>query len=234
MAGGDTARHYARMHRTESPLIAVAVCLAALAGFVDALAFTSLGGFFASFMSGNTTRLGVGLGAGIGGDALVAGALVMSFLGGVIVSSVLVRAAGERHKAAVMAVVTALLTLAAIVGTVTPGPLVLVLLAMAMGTENGVFNRDGEVTIGLTYMTGSLVKIGQKLAGTLMGDRERWSWVPYLALWLGFLAGAVSGAASQLRWGWEALWLAALVAAVLTLAIVRIGGAAGVRPAPIP
>ncbi len=223
MAVRGAARHDARMHRTESPLIAVAVCLAALAGFVDALAFTSLGGFFASFMSGNTTRLGVGLGAGKGGDALVAGALVMSFIGGVIVSSVLVRAAGERHKAAVMAVVTGLLTLAAIVGTVTPGPLVLVLLAMAMGTENGVFNRDGEVTIGLTYMTGSLVKIGQKLAGALMGDRDRWSWVPYLALWLGFLAGAVSGAASQMRWGWNALWLAALIAAVLTVAIARFG-----------
>ena len=38
-----------------------AICLAALAGFVDALAYISLGGFFASFMSGNTTRLGVGL-----------------------------------------------------------------------------------------------------------------------------------------------------------------------------
>lgn len=222
------------MHRTETPLIAVAVCLAALAGFVDALAFTSLGGFFASFMSGNSTRLGVGLGTGVAGDALVAGALVMSFVGGVIVSSVLVRAAGHRHKAAVMMVVTGLLTLAAIVGTVTPGPLVLVLLAMAMGTENGVFNRDGEVTIGLTYMTGSLVKVGQKLGGALMGDRDRWGWVPYLALWLGFLAGAVSGAASHLRWGWHALWLAALIAAALTLAIARLTGWRRIAPAPSP
>ncbi|WP_164153920.1 DUF1275 family protein, partial [Stenotrophomonas maltophilia] len=48
------------MQRTESPLVVIAICLAALAGFVDALAFTSLGGFFASFMSGNSTRLGVG------------------------------------------------------------------------------------------------------------------------------------------------------------------------------
>ncbi|ATY33633.1 YoaK family protein [Sphingomonas psychrotolerans] len=210
------------MERTESPLIAVAVCLAALAGFVDALAFTSLGGFFASFMSGNSTRLGVGLGQGIGSDAAVAGGLILSFVGGVIVSSVLVRAAGARHKTAVMATVTGLLTLAAIVAAVAPGPPVLVLLAAAMGTENGVFNRDGEVTIGLTYMTGSLVRIGQKLAGALMGDRDRWGWVPYLALWLGFLAGVVSGAASQLRWGWEALWLAALIAAALTVAIARV------------
>lgn len=220
------------MHRTESPLIAVAVCLAALAGFVDALAFTSLGGFFASFMSGNSTRLGVGLGQGIGGDALVAGGLILSFVSGVIVASVIVRAAGARHKAAVMAVVTALLALAAIVATVTPGPLVLVLLAAAMGTENGVFNRDGEVTIGLTYMTGSLVRIGQKLAGALMGDQDRWGWIPYLALWLGFLAGVVSGAASQLRWGWDALWLAAVIAAVLTLAIARLTGATRPQPRP--
>jgi uncharacterized membrane protein YoaK (UPF0700 family) len=221
------------MHRTESPLIAVAVCLAALAGFVDALAFTSLGGFFASFMSGNSTRLGVGLGQGLGGDALVAGGLILSFVSGVIVSSVIVRAAGVRHKAAVMAVVTALLTLAVIVATVTPGPLVLVLLAAAMGTENGVFNRDGEVTIGLTYMTGSLVRIGQKLAGALMGDRDRWGWIPHLALWLGFLAGVVSGAASQLRWGWDALWLAALISAVLTVAVARLTGATRPQPRPV-
>jgi uncharacterized membrane protein YoaK (UPF0700 family) len=212
------------MERTESPLIATAVCLAALAGFVDALAFASLGGFFASFMSGNSTRLGVGLGQGLGGDPAIAGGLILSFVSGVIVSSVLVRATGERHKSAVMATVTALLTLAAIIATVTPGPLVLVLLAAAMGTENGVFNREGEVTIGLTYMTGSLVRIGQKLAGALMGDRDRWGWVPYLALWLGFLAGAVSGAASQLHWGWDALWLAALIAALLTLALARLTG----------
>lgn len=220
------------MHRTESPLVAVAVCLAALAGFVDALAFTSLGGFFASFMSGNSTRLGVGLGQGLGGDALTAGGLILSFVGGVILSSVLVRAAGHRHKHIVMAVVTALLTLAAILATVTPGPWLLVLLAMAMGTENGVFHRDGEVTIGLTYMTGSLVKIGQKLAGALMGDPDPWAWVPYLALWLGFLAGAVSGAASQLRWGWDALWLAAAISALLTVALARFAGAADARPAP--
>ena len=42
-------------------------------------------------------------------------------------------------------------------------------LAMAMGAENSVFQRDGEVTIGLTYMTGTLVKMGQRIAGALLG-----------------------------------------------------------------
>jgi uncharacterized membrane protein YoaK (UPF0700 family) len=217
------------MHRTESPLIAVAVCLAGLAGFVDALAFTSLGGFFASFMSGNSTRLGVGLGTADTGVALTAGALILSFLSGVILSGVIVRAAGAAHKAAVMAMVTLLLFVAA-AATAVPGPIVLLLLAAAMGCENGVFNRDGEVTVGVTYMTGSLVRMGQKLAGALMGDADRWGWVPYLALWLGFAAGAVCGAASQWRWGWDALWIAAVIATALTVALARLGRS-GLLPA---
>jgi uncharacterized membrane protein YoaK (UPF0700 family) len=65
-----------------------------------------------------------------------------------------------------------------------------------------------------------------------MGDPDRWGWIPYLALWLGFLAGVVSGAASQLRWGWDALWLAALISAVLTLAIARLTGATRPQPRP--
>ena len=213
------------MHRTAPPLAAAAICLAALAGFVDALAFTSLGGFFASFMSGNSTRLGVALGTAGWGIALTAAALVMSFVSGVIVSSVIVRALPRHDKGAVMAAVTLMLILAAIVATVSPGPIVLLLLAAAMGTENGVFTRDGEVTIGLTYLTGSLVKLGQKLAGALMGDADRWAWVPYLLLWAGFVAGAILGTGAQAAWGWSALWLAAGASAALTGLMARIGRA---------
>jgi len=210
------------MQRTESPLIVIAICLAALAGFVDALAFTSLGGFFASFMSGNTTRLGVGLGSDLPGDALVAASLVMSFVSGVIVASVVTRWRQARFRESIMLVVTALLVAAATLASLMPGPIVLIFLAMAMGCENGILNREGEVTVGVTYMSGALVKMGQKLAGALMGDPDRWSWTLYLMLWLGFLAGVVMGAASHVRWGWTALWLAPIASAVLTFALVRV------------
>jgi uncharacterized membrane protein YoaK (UPF0700 family) len=210
------------MQRTESPLIAVAILLAALAGFVDALAFTSLGGFFASFMSGNTTRLGVGLGGGMPGDAAMAGSLILSFVAGVILSSIIVRARAPRSHAAVMALVTALLVLAALVATLAPGRIALLLLAAAMGAENGVFTREGEVAIGLTYMTGSLVRMGQGLANALMGDADRFGWVRYLALWIGFAAGVVLGAEAQARWGWDALWLAPIAAAALTLLVAAV------------
>lgn len=210
------------MQRTEPPLIAAAICLAALAGFVDALAFMSLGGFFASFMSGNSTRLGVGLATGASADVKTAGALILSFVSGVILATVIARARPADSKPAVMAAVTLLLAAAAALGSVAPGVVALLLLAVAMGTENGVFHRDGEVTIGVTYLTGSLVRMGQRLAGALMGDADRWAWVPYLLLWAGFVAGAVMGVGAHLRWGWNALWLAAAVAAVLTVLIARL------------
>ncbi|MES2988182.1 MAG: YoaK family protein [Pseudomonadota bacterium] len=210
------------MDRTPQPLIVVAMCLAALAGFVDALAFTSIGGFFASFMSGNSTRLGVGLGGRGLSDAAMALGLVMSFVSGVIVSSVIARARRERAGESIMVVVTGLLAAAAAMAMLQPGPIVLIFLAMAMGCENGVFNRDGERGFGVTYLSGALVRMGQKAANALMGDADRWGWVPYLALWLGFVAGAVLGAASQFRWGWDALWAAPVAAAVIAVALRRI------------
>ena len=39
--------------------LALACALSALAGYVDGIGFIHLGGLFVSFMSGNSTRLGV-------------------------------------------------------------------------------------------------------------------------------------------------------------------------------
>lgn len=203
------------MHRYERPLIAIAVALAALAGFVDAIAFSALG-FFASFMSGNSTRMGVALSAGEGGNAATAGALLLSFLAGVIASSIVARAFAARRKVAVLTLVTTLLLLAALLAAWVPVQVALLLVAAAMGAENGVFARDGEVTIGVTYMSGALVKLGQKLAAALIGDGGRWDWVPYLALWFGFAAGAIMGAGWFVRLEMGALWIAVAAAAVLT------------------
>ncbi|MBM0207194.1 DUF1275 family protein, partial [Micromonospora sp. STR1s_5] len=69
------------------------------------------------------------------------------------------------------------------------------IMATAMGTLNNVFERNGEVSIALTYMTGSLVKLGQRLAAACLG-RDRFGWLPYLGLWLSFVAGAIAAAAA--------------------------------------
>jgi uncharacterized membrane protein YoaK (UPF0700 family) len=43
--------------------LALACALSAVAGYVDGIGFLQLGGLFVSFMSGNSTRMGVSLAA---------------------------------------------------------------------------------------------------------------------------------------------------------------------------
>ena len=205
------------MNRTPQPLAGLAIMLAALAGFVDAIAWLHLGGFFAAFMSGNSTRLGVGLVAGNTPDVRIAGSLILAFLAGVVTASVFAERFGRRGREAVLMLVTGLLAVAAILGLVGPSRFALVVLAAAMGAENGVFEREGEVAIGLTYMTGTLVKVGQRIAAALMGKGARWSWVSQLALWAGFLGGTIMGARLHASIGIAAIWIAAAAAAALTL-----------------
>ncbi len=188
---------------------ALALLLAALAGYVDAIGFIQIGGFFVSFMSGNSTRLAVGL-MYHAADWMRAGGLIAAFFLGVIAGSLTGRLARRRHRA-VLGLVALLLTLGAATGGagwVMPSAL---LLALAMGAENATFERDGEVRVALTYMTGTFVKAGQRIAGALLGE-DRKAWLPHMALWLALVGGAVAGAAMQTLYGAAALWCAAAVA----------------------
>ncbi len=207
------------MTRYPPRMIAVATGLAMLAGMVDAYAFASLGGFFASFMSGNSTRMGVSAIAGRWDEAMIAASLLLAFLAGVIAAAVVARAAAGWRKPAVMALTTALILAGGLLAAQGWGALTLVALAAAMGAENGVFVRDGEVAIGVTYFTGTLVKLGQKLAAALMGEGPRWDWVPNFILWIGFLGGGLTGAWLFATRGADALWFAGGAAAAMTLVL---------------
>jgi uncharacterized membrane protein YoaK (UPF0700 family) len=209
------------MRRYERPLIAAAIGLAALAGFVDALGFLSMGGFFVSFMSGNTTRLGLALGLPAIPAAWRAATLLLTFVLGVMAGTLIANATPQWRKPAVLIGVTLLLIAAALSHALAADEVALLLTAAAMGAENGTFHGDGEVTIGLTYMTGTLVRFAQRAALALAGG-ERWAWLPHLLLWLGFLAGVLIGARAYLQIGLDALWIAAGVSALLTLIVARL------------
>jgi uncharacterized membrane protein YoaK (UPF0700 family) len=92
------------MRRYEKRQRLLAIGLAALAGFVDALGFLKLGGLFVSFMSGNSTRLAAGI-TGVVPGSLFAGALIAAFVGGVMAGETVGRLAGRRRKQAVLAFV---------------------------------------------------------------------------------------------------------------------------------
>jgi len=168
------------------------MCLSALAGFVDAAGFVLTGGLFVSFMSGNSTRLAVAAAAG-SNIALLAAALVTLFLVGVICGALLAPLKPSRQKTVVLAFSTGMLVVSAAMSACNTSVVASMMLALAMGSLNNVFLREGEVSIGVTYMTGTLVRAGQRIAGALRGEGPS-DWLPYFFLWVSLVCGAVLGA----------------------------------------
>jgi uncharacterized membrane protein YoaK (UPF0700 family) len=82
---------------------------------------------------------------------------------------------------------------------------------LALGLENAVFQIDGGAGMGLTYVTGALVKVGQLLAEALTGG-PRWAWAPNLLLWAALVTGAVGGALGYHWINLAAIWFAAATA----------------------
>jgi uncharacterized membrane protein YoaK (UPF0700 family) len=188
--------------------------MAGLAGYVDAIGFLKLDGLFVSFMSGNSTRLAVGVASGLPVAGIAMG-LIAAFVGGVLAGTIVTTMAGARRKPATLIGVTVLLAGAAATdGRVSAG-CTTALLAAAMGMANTLFQHDGEVSVGVTYMTGALVKFAQRLAAAILGG-PRWAWLPYLLLWCGLVGGAVVGAIVYPRLGTASIAVAAGVAAMLT------------------
>lgn len=206
------------MNRYSARVRIFAACASAVAGFVDAVGFIATGGFFVSFMSGNTTRMGVGF-ASHGHHGVVAATLILIFVIGVATGSLVGATAvhDRRRRQAVLAFVATLLTAAVLLDRHDLPALALGAMALAMGAENALFEQDGEVRIGLTYMTGTLVKLGQRLAGALRGG-DPWAWTAYLVQWLSLAAGALVGAACYPAFGIAALWLPIFALILLAVA----------------
>ncbi|KQZ33924.1 YoaK family protein [Caulobacter sp. Root1472] len=197
--------------------VALAVGLSGVAGYVDAIGFLKLGGFFVSFMSGNSTRLGVGIATGHWTMVRTGLTLIGLFVAGVVMGALVARKVGEGRRSMVLALEAALLTAAAALISVGLDAAGVAAMVLAMGAENAVFQRNGDVGVGLTYMTGALVKAGQRIAAALTGG-DRWAWGPYALLWAGLSLGGALGATAYLRVGVLALWAAAGLVAILAAA----------------
>ena len=160
----------------------LAVGLTANAGFVDGLFFIHLGGYFVSFMSGNSTRAAAELSQGNYLAWVAASSLIVAFIIGVMLSSFAVRFGPKRFHPSAESLLTdqvtphgsavwvayALMLLGGITAVIPAVDRVApFIVAAATGAINGTFTRRGEVTVGLTYMTGTLVKMGQALASAI-------------------------------------------------------------------
>jgi len=178
--------------------------LAALAGVLGATAFTHSAGYFVTFMTGNAQRAVLGY---FRDDVLLsvtAGLLLLSFVAGVVVSSVCRRHFWVAHPHGPTMLATFSLFAATAVDVVDEGweelqldfpPIMLV--AFGIGALNTSFVKDGEVSVPLSYVTGTLVKMGQGIERHIAGGDVS-DWLGYFLLFVGFALGAALGGAISL------------------------------------
>jgi uncharacterized membrane protein YoaK (UPF0700 family) len=195
--------------------VALACALSALAGYVDAIGFLHLGGLFVSFMSGNSTRMGVSLAEGHWQNAAVALGLIALFVIGAAAGSLIVLGRGAHRQPLVLLAEALLLAGAALAYTFGLPNVAVATIVLAMGLENAVFQIDGGAGLGLTYVTGALVKVGQLVAAALTGG-ARWAWAPNLLLWAALVTGALCGALAYHWINLAAIWFAAAIALALS------------------
>lgn len=184
----------------------LAAILALLAGYVDGYGFLYLG-TYVSFMSGNTTTTALKSTQGDFHAALpsaiaIGGFLTGSFLGNLLVQSRLAYA----HRLT-FGVIFALLASVAWLegdGVLEAAPPVAI-LSLAMGLLNPALSKIGGETVSLTFVTGTLSRLGGHLAAAARSKALPDALGPEddhisraridASLWAGFLTGAALASA---------------------------------------
>jgi len=192
----------------------LAIHLALIAGYVDAYALLAYG-TYVSFMSGNTTQTGSMTGQGRLLAALPSAVAIVFFVAGSFVGTWIAHSSLRRSRQALFGGVAALL--AVIIGGSQLGTLGLhvevciATLGLAMGLLNGTLSKIGGEPVNLTFVTGTLNKIGRHLALAVrrepLADAQG-QWDTHLrraglltSEWAAFLIGAILSGAATLVFG---------------------------------
>lgn len=142
--------------------IGIGVLLVSAAGYVDAIGYIALGGSFASFMSGASISLGVGVSEGDWGAVYHGAFLITAFLAGAIGATVLAGVAGVWALPIVLLLEGGLLAGAVLLAwTGWSASVSIFPVVTAMGVQNTALRPMDGVRLGVTYMTGTLVNLGQ-------------------------------------------------------------------------
>jgi uncharacterized membrane protein YoaK (UPF0700 family) len=173
--------------------------LAVLAGVLGATAFTHSAGYFVTFMTGNAQRAVLGYFRGDVRLSVSAGLLMLCFVAGVVVASVCRRYFWVAHPHGPTVLTTVSLFAATVVDVNDEGwqenlvdfaPIMLVVFGI--GALNTSFVKDGEVSVPLSYVTGTLVKMGQGIERHITGG-DVTDWLGYFLLFASFVLGAALG-----------------------------------------
>jgi uncharacterized membrane protein YoaK (UPF0700 family) len=159
--------------------------------------------------------MGVSLAEGQWWHAATSLGLIALFVVGAAAGSLIVLGRGANRQPWVLLAEALLLAAAALCYAFGLSSAAVAAMVLAMGLENAVFQIEGGAGLGLTYVTGALVIVGQLLATALTGG-ARWAWVPNLLLWAALVMGASCGALAYHWINLAAIWFAAAAALALS------------------
>lgn len=197
--------------------------LAGLAGLLGATAFCHSAGYFVTFMTGNAQRAVLESFRDRQWVSIAAALIIVAFVAGVVIASLCRRHLWVDHPHGPTVLTTLCLMVAATVDVALFGQsasqlsfVPILFVAFGIGALNTSFVKDGEVSIPLSYVTGTLVKMGQGIERHISGG-EITAWLGYFLLFASFVTGvAVGGCISLAANGSEMLAIAAIVCALTT------------------
>jgi uncharacterized membrane protein YoaK (UPF0700 family) len=144
---------------------AVAIFLAMTAGYLDGYGLLFLK-TYVSFMSGNTTSTGLMIGQGDFQAAIPTAIAIMFFVGGSFLGNILSQSSLlDCHRLRFGLIAIALASVAALDWVAVRNLyLKISLLCLAMGMTNPALSKIGAEPVSLTFVTGTLTRLGGHLA----------------------------------------------------------------------
>nr|WP_255607241.1 YoaK family protein [Ancylobacter sp. Lp-2] len=164
-----------------------------LAGTLDAAAYIELNHLYVSFMSGNSTHLGMVLAAGALPDILAVITIILAFVVGASVGTFIADRAGRHMPTAVLGAEALLVLIAVVLALCGGAHTALVLIAIAMGAQNVLHQVIAGADVGKGFITGALFGLGQSVARLFRDEGAAARSASNMLSWCAFVGGAAAG-----------------------------------------
>jgi uncharacterized membrane protein YoaK (UPF0700 family) len=188
--------------------------IAAVAAYVDATGFLLYSGIYLSFMSGNSTRAAVLVARGDWQQLVPVVGVIPTFVLGVTVGTIMHGVFNRQGQAIVftiagiaLGVVAALEIYGQAAGPSDTRLGLFLMLAATMGLLNSAVQRVAKLSVALTFVTGTLVKLGTAVGrqitnrGRSDGGDQRETIVILVSMYFAFFLGAVCGGLAAALYG---------------------------------
>ena len=163
---GPTTRHWSQTRAQW----AVAILIATMAGYLDGYGFFFLK-TYVSFMSGNTTSTGLKIGQGAFYAAIPSAIAILFFVTGSFLGNVLTQSKFRHSHRLVFGLIAILLAIVTVLqrSGLSQVNTEIAFLCLSMGLANPALSKIGAEAVSVTFVTGTLSRIGGYLASALSG-----------------------------------------------------------------